>query len=468
MGLYKTSIEMLNAEYRNRASLSSFGHKAATLRLLSDSVVVRKLFEDLLKSLQQAPKQIDETDFDFLGWSDETRWQKPDPQKYEDICLGDSILTKQLAECLEGDYGEKLGSMDYELFEEFMDGLINTKNAEVAIEENITILRKTLSDIYHFKTTYRWEKKQYAKFYHDRHEDHLNTFGGIKAVKEYHEEWLNTQVGEPDLFDLEQRRRELVIAMVTTGFFNAMRKLIHVPALDDLSFGVIKDDAMLPDLNEMLLCMAALQKLCPLGDDGMLRFDEQAKLGKYIYENNIPHHVCNSFFHYSALIELVQQEMECLAHPETKPQEMSEAVKIFVDRIKQLMTMAAEQNNVMKPLSTRGHNDTYLYHVDAEGVSVLLDELLVTQEALISNYLGDATDVTASSIKYVAPFIGFLLDTHRFTHAKMPKKAMNDVFKKIYGSNTSAVSKMSKKYPSDEARNLFEATERLIKMHEKP
>jgi len=468
MGLYKTSIEMLNTEYRNRVSLSSFGYKTATLKLLSDSLVVRKLFEDLLKSLRQAPQQIEETDFDIMEWADESRWIKPDPQMYENICLGDSILTQQLAGCLGGDYGEKLSSMDYELFEEFMDGFINTKNAESTIEENISIIRKTLSDIHHFKKTHHWEKKHYAKFYHERHEDHLNTSGGMQVVKEEHDYWLNTQVGEPDLPDLEQRRRELVIALFDTGFFDVIRKHTHVPALDDLSFGVIKDDAMLPDLNEMLLCMAALQKLCPLGDDGMLRFDEQAKLGKYIYENNIPHHVCNSFFHYSALIELVQQEMECLAHPETKPQEMSEAVKIFVDRIKQLMTMAAEQNNVMKPLSTRGHNDTYLYHVDAEAVSMLLDELLVTQEALISNYLGDATDVTASSIKYVAPFIGFLLDTHRFTHAKMPKKAMNDVFKKIYGSNTSAVSKMSIKYPSDEARNLFEATERLIKMHEKP
>lgn len=466
MGLLKTSIEILNDEYRNRASLSSFGHNAATLRLLSDSVVVRKLFEDLLKSLQQAPKQIDETDFDFLGWSDETRWQKPDPQKYEDICLGDSILTKQLAECLEGDYGEKLGSMDYELFEEFMDGLINTKNAEVAIEENISILRKTLSDIYHFKTTYRWEKKQYAKFYHDRHEDHLNTFGGIKAVKEYHEEWLNTQVGEPDLFDLEQRRRELVIAMVTTGFFNAMRKLIHVPALDDLSFGVIKDEALLPNLNEMLMFMAALKKLCPLCD-GMICFDEQAALGKYIYENNIPYNVCKGFFYNAAQIELVQQEMEWLTHPETKPQMASVVVKIFVDRVKQLMTMAAEQNNVMKALTTRGHEDTYLYNVDARGVSQLMDELLAGHETLISNYLGGATDVTANSIKYVAPFIGFLLDTHNFTPAKMPKKDFIDVFKKIYGNNTSAVLKMSNKYPSDEAKILFEATEKLIKKHEK-
>ena len=160
--------------------------------------------------------------------------------------------------------------------------------------------------------------------------------------------------------------------------------------------------------------------------------------------------------------------MEWMIHPETKPQGVCEVVRIFVERVKLLMNMAAEQNNTQKKLVSRGHADSYLYNVDAVGIGLLMDELLATYETTIKNYLGDATDATADTVKYVAPFIGFLLDTHLYTAAKMPKKELDGVFRKVYGNNTSAVLKMSNKYPSDEAKNLFDATEKVIEKHKKP
>ena len=467
MGKLSTSIEMLNAEYRNRVSLSSFGQKVSTLKLLSDSLVVRRLFEELLEKLRQSPHRIEEKDFDFLGWADVARWQKPETSTDDYFCWQDNGLTKQLAGCLAGDYGEKLDVMNYDVLDDFMDGLINMVNVEATIEENISIIRKTLSDIHHFKKNHRWDKEHLASFYQKLHDEHHKRTGCQQEMREHHESWLNELVGEPDMEDLQQRRRELLISLFASGFLDEVKKNIHVPASDDLHFGAIKDETMVPDLNETLKWMAALKKLCPLSE-GMIRFNELATLGKYIYDNNKSHQSCLAFFYYTAMIDLVQMEMEWLKHPETKPQGVCEVVRIFVERVKLLMNMAAEQNNILKKLVSRGHADSYLYNVDAVGIGLLMDELMATYETTIKNYLGDATDATADTVKYVAPFIGFLLDTHLYTAAKMPKKELDGVFRKVYGNNTSAVQKMSNKYPSDEAKNLFDATEKVIEKHKKP
>ena len=465
MGKLSTSIEMLNAEYRNRVSLSSFGQKVSTLKLLSDSLVVRRLFEELLEKLRQSPHRIEEKDFDFLGWADETRWQKP--QMEEDVCWIDNGLTQQLAYCLVGEYGEKMENMNYDVLDEFLDGLINMNNVEKVIEENISIIRKTLVDIHHFKKNHRWGTDRYEMFYQQLHDEHQYPQWDQSTIKEQHDTWLNDLVGEPDMEDLQQRRRELLISLFASGFLDEVKKTIHVPASDDLHFGAIKDEDMMPDLNDTLKWLAALKKLCPLRE-GKFHFDEHAKIGKYIYANNISHQACLEFFHYSTLIDLVQTEMEWLAHPETKPQGVSKVVRIFVERVKLLMNMAAKTNNTIKTLISRGHAEKYLYNVDTDGIDKLMDELLATHEATIKKYLGDATDATADTIKYVAPFIGFLLDTHLYTAAKMPKKELDGVFQKVYGSNTSAVLKMSNKYPSNEAKILFDATEKVIEKHKKP
>lgn len=461
MGKLSKIIELLNSEYRNRISLSSFGHKVSILRLLSDSFVVRRMFEELLEKLRQSPHRIEEKDFDFLGWANEALWPKLDSLMDENSCWIDNGLAHQLAGCLGGSYGEKLETMNYDVLDDFLDGLINMDNAVSVIEENVSVIRKTLVDIHNFKKNHRWGKDKYAMFYQQLHDEYHHPQWNQPDIKEIHDRWINELVGVPEMADLEQRRRELLISLFDSGFLDDIKRNIHVPASDDLHFGAIKDEAMVPDLNDTLKWVAALKKLCPL-KEGMISFNEKATLGKYIYDNNISQQLCCDFFYYSALIDLVQMEMGWMEHPETKPQGVSEVVRVFVDRVKLLMNMAAEQNNTQKTLISRGHADTYLYMVDAEGIGQMMDELVATHEKVIMEYLGDASDATANTIKYVAPFIGFLLDTHIYTAEKMPKKELDGVFRQVYGKNTSAVSKMSNKYPSDEAKTLFDAAEKVI------
>jgi hypothetical protein len=106
--------------------------------------------------------------------------------------------------------------------------------------------------------------------------------------------------------------------------------------------------------------------------------------------------------------------------------------------------------------------------VYADGIVQMLDELQANHQPVLDEYLKDATDLTADSIKYVAPFIGYLLDSHLFTPKKMPKKDLDWVFQDMYGKNTSAVSKMSNKCPLDETQKLFDTAEMVMKKYSKP
>lgn len=441
----KKSIEQLNYEYRNRFSLSVVSQRASVLKLMTDSLDVRKQLENLYETLRQAPMLMEEADFDFLGWADEARWMKPEEQLFED---GDDDNWVTMIGM------QQLGDL---LKEEAMFKLMDK-----AIEENIRALRKTLKDIYQFRKTHRWSKESYAQFYHDIYDEHTKTEVWKRETQDVHDRWMHEQVGMLCMEDLEQKRRELMISCFHTGFLDNIYQKTHVPAHDDLHFGYIKNRQMVNDLDDTLKWVAAFKRLCPLKDN-MFSFNEDAILGKYIYHHAIPQQTCWEFFHFANQIELVQTEMGWMEHPETKPKGESEVIRIFVDTVKLLMMKATKDNSTHRTMTPRGHSDSYIYNVEGERICLVMDILQVKHEPLLRDYLQDATANTANSIKYVAPFIGYILDTHLFTHAKMPKKDLDWVFKEVYGKNTSAVKKLNYSECSDEAKRLFEALKNTAK-----
>lgn len=145
-------------------------------------------------------------------------------------------------------------------------------------------------------------------------------------------------------------------------------------------------------------------------------------------------------------------------------QEIDPAVA-FVKRVKEIMLKAEKDNGKQKQNNSRSYTTTYLYNVDGKGFGMVMDKLLADYEHVIKDYLDGATAETAVSIKYVAPFIGYVLDTHLYSAAKMPKNEFKDVFETIYGKGTSAVSKMSDKNPSSEAEVLYKTTKEIMEKH---
>ena len=148
----------------------------------------------------------------------------------------------------------------------------------------------------------------------------------------------------------------------------------------------------------------------------------------------------------------------------SEKEEIDPAV-VFVERVKKIMLKAEEDNGTTKNLTARGNGGTYIYNVDGKGFSKVMDELLACHEQVIKDYLDGANVETAASIKYVAPFIGYVLDTHLYSAAKMPKNAFKEVFEVVYGKGTSATLKMSDKNPSNEATILYETAKEIMEKH---
>lgn len=145
--------------------------------------------------------------------------------------------------------------------------------------------------------------------------------------------------------------------------------------------------------------------------------------------------------------------------------EKIDPVTAFVVRVKDIMKKAESDNGKQKKNNSRSYPVTYIYHVDGKGFCRMMDELLANHRDLIAAYLNEATAEAAISIKYVAPFIGFVLDTHLFSEAKMPKKELKEVMEYFYGKGTSAVSKMSGSNLSNEAEYLYQTVKEIMKTH---
>ena len=139
----------------------------------------------------------------------------------------------------------------------------------------------------------------------------------------------------------------------------------------------------------------------------------------------------------------------------------------FVERVKDIMLAAEKDNGKEMENNARGYPVSYIYSVDGKGFGEVMDELLETYREDIDAYLDGAKARQAVSIKYVAPFIGHVLDTHLYSTEQMPKNEFLEVFQNIYGDNTSAVGKMSEKHPSEEAENLYKIVDEIMNRRQK-
>jgi hypothetical protein len=218
-------------------------------------------------------------------------------------------------------------------------------------------------------------------------------------------------------------------------------------------------------MDEAVKYFAAMSKLCPFRDD-MIDFSQDAKLGRYVISHHIELPMVNAFLENMELIKMVQHEMQKLDNPDMEDADEGDSpAESFVERVKHIMLKAEEDNGTTKNLTARGNGGTYIYNVDGKGFSKVMDELLACHEQVIKDYLDGANVETAASIKYVAPFIGYVLDTHLYSAAKMPKNAFKEVFEVVYGKGTSATLKMSDKNPSNEATILYETAKEIMGKH---
>ena len=156
------------------------------------------------------------------------------------------------------------------------------------------------------------------------------------------------------------------------------------------------------------------------------------------------------------------KDAECQEN-QTPQSDEKTPVEVFEAQVKRIMLLAEKKNGQEMKLTARGNGGTYIYKVDGEGFIKVMDMLIKDYTPQIEDYLGGASAESAGSIKYVCPFIGFVLDTHLFSEKKLQKSDLKFVMEEVYGKRTSATSKLSTKNDTNEAQILFGIVEEIMK-----
>ena len=463
MGIYRKSIELLNKEYLNRSSITLFGRQTTLLLLLADAYEVRLRFEKLLEKMKQGPFVFDDSNLNYLEWDDDEKWQKPEEPQIETRKLtaqtfdisNNSPFAQTYANYMKDAFGERLNNIDIDRYKIIMSSVIASQDVisdyefELAIDANIKQLRKILVDIHNFTSNQRWKNDDYACMYLSLLKAYKDVKLNIIVVKADHNKWLKEIVTDPDIEDLYQRRRELLLELFNTGFLDAIKNRIHVPAEDDLKFCVIKDAALISDLTDTLKWYAAFKKLCPWNKNAF-SFNEYAALGKYIYDNRISIDICRKFFHIVLLLEIVQQEIEWIANPESRPQGEDETVDNFVDRVKRIMLKAEDRNGENIDYEDNRHTTcNYEFKIEGKLFGKVMDEVKEKYPELIMGYLDGKTGDNAIGVTKVCPFIGCIVDMQIFNDSHLRKKDLEPAFQFVFGEknekgqNRSFIQKMS-------------------------
>lgn len=136
MGYYTKSLEQLNREYKNRASITVFGRQADLLRLFADSYEIRLCFEKLLEQMKEGPTLIEDNDLNYLEWADESRWVKSeksylDTKDRTTTTFGfskSSSFANSYSNHMKDAFGERQNNIDLGRFKNIMSSVVTTSD----------------------------------------------------------------------------------------------------------------------------------------------------------------------------------------------------------------------------------------------------------------------------------------------------------------------------------------------------
>lgn len=476
---YLIWLETLHREYTDRTNITLFGQQAASIKLLADMFEVRCRFQKILERMQKEVVMLDDEGLDYQEWISREKWKReesvlmdedirvtlnftpesPLPQNYADTLLS---LFKDKEKNNIAFNADNFRNVVSSLF--ILNQIVDPQRMEVAIDDELKKLLEVLLNIFNAKQR-TLSNEDYANYYRKALINFRNGFlkKGLLDLK--HKQWKDSLTEDMNMEVLNERRVKLLLDFFDTGFVDELKKERHRrPKEDALHFKDYDFDNWNDRMEDAIKYFDALSTICPYKDD-MIDFSHHEKLGKYMLLHHIEPSLQDSFFECMELIKKVQADMRHLNHPDEVEEEGDSIVELFVERVKRIMLKAEDENGTKKENNSRKQPVQYEYNVDGKGFCEVMDELFHTHEKELSDYLDGATIKTAVSIKYVAPFIGFVLDTHLYTPKEMPKNSLGEAFKFVYGDNTSAVSKMSDKNPSEEAQKLFEVTQEIINKH---
>lgn len=471
---YLVWLETLHREYTERTCITQLGRQAASLHLLADIYEVRCRFEKILSRLQNEAIQLDDDDLNYQEWYNPEKWKVSDISFHdEDIretfgIKPDSPLAQTYANTMLTPFGDG-ANFDNDRFRNVVSSLfvlntiVDEQKMEVAINSELEKLQKTLLDISNTKNRKK-EPEEYAAWFESERVRYRRNFITKSKLKAEHETWKKSIYDDDYKEALRERRVELLLELFDSGFLDDLKVKSHRKAEDVLGFKKYEFEKWNERMDEAIRYFATMCKICPFKDD-MISFNDHAKIGRYILDEHIETPMVNAFFRVMELIIMAQKEMRTIDDPDYVEEEEITPTEAFIERVKRLFLLMEDENGTVMQQTNKGNGGTYKFDVKGKALCEVMDDLLVNNEQYIKAYLGGANSESAVQLKYVCPFIGFILDTHLYSTDKLQKNHLKPMFVIEYGEKTSATTRMGHEDTSYEAQNLFNIVEETMKKH---
>lgn len=141
--------------------------------------------------------------------------------------------------------------------------------------------------------------------------------------------------------------------------------------------------------------------------------------------------------------------------------DVDEDQESFVDRVKDIITKAAEKNNEEMTSHARGRAYTYHYYINKEKFCNAMDKFAVDKPEMLEKYLGDTLHNV--NVGVVAKFIGRVIDMEIINNNHLQRVDILFAFKDYYPNATTVKNKLSDKNLSPDDKLLFGTFEGYLK-----
>jgi len=141
--------------------------------------------------------------------------------------------------------------------------------------------------------------------------------------------------------------------------------------------------------------------------------------------------------------------------------DVDEDQESFVDRVKDIITKAAEKNNKEITSNARGRAYTYHYYINKEKFCNAMDKFAVDKPEMLEKYLGDTLHNV--NVGVVAKFIGRVIDMEIINNNHLQRVDILFAFKDYYPNATTVKNKLSDKNLSPDDKLLFGTFEGYLK-----
>ncbi|SHK85150.1 hypothetical protein [Xylanibacter ruminicola] len=149
--------------------------------------------------------------------------------------------------------------------------------------------------------------------------------------------------------------------------------------------------------------------------------------------------------------------------PASKNNMPREVDEDFIDRVKAIITKAAEKNNKTIKTNARGHAREYIYYVDSELFCKTMDAFAREHSDMLMQFLEGS--VQCVQVTKVCQFIGHILRMHIINDQNLQMADILFAFKKYYTLSTVKVKLSKQTQGTYEDKLLFESFRSVSKRY---